>query len=132
MATNSDIKKLTHFFRHYPSLRQAILFGSLAEGREHFNSDVDIAIQLDRPMIMDDKVLLIEKISQIMGRPVDLVDLETVGQPLLSQIMQHGQRLIGSNKKYGNLLSKCLLDHEDFMPYRQHILNERRRRWIGL
>ncbi|MDQ6991286.1 MAG: hypothetical protein Q9M11_06095 [Mariprofundaceae bacterium] len=75
---------------------------------------------------------MIEHIALITGRAVDLIDLKTVGQALLGQLLQHGERLVGDDVMYGNLLSKYVFNQADFDPYRHRILDERRQAWIGL
>nr|MBP6583282.1 nucleotidyltransferase domain-containing protein [Chromatiaceae bacterium] len=71
-------------------------------------------------------------LAEAMGRPVDVVDLSTVGEPLLGQIMTGGRRLLGDDARYAALLSQHLFAQADFMPYRRRILQERRRAWIGV
>jgi hypothetical protein len=60
-----------------------------------------------------------------------LVDLFTVGEPLLGQIIAGGRRILGDDERYALLLSRHLFDQADFMPYRKRILQERRQAWIG-
>lgn len=74
---------------------------------------------------------LIGDLSAAIGRPIDLVDLQTVGEPLLGQILRYGKRLFGSNARYADLIRKHLFDQADFLPYRNRILAERRKAWIG-
>jgi hypothetical protein len=50
---------------------------------------------------------------------------------LLGQIVQHGRRLLGSDTLFGNLISRHLIEQEDFLPIRSRILTERRAAWIG-
>ena len=52
-------------------------------------------------------------------RPVDLIDLHEVGEPLLGQIIAHGKRVLGSDASYGNLISRHLYAESDSMPYRR-------------
>ena len=59
---------------------------------------------------------LIGDLADATGRPVDLVDLRTVGEPLLGQILSHGLRLLGSTEAHGCLLSRHLIDAADFLP----------------
>lgn len=55
-------------------IRKAYLFGSLAQPyRFHQQSDIDIAIQPDRPI---DLFALMGTISELTGRDVDLIELE--------------------------------------------------------
>jgi predicted nucleotidyltransferase len=113
-----------------PDLKLVILFGSLARGREQWESDIDLAIDTGRLLTASDKSFLIEAIAEKIGRPVDLVDLQTAGEPLLGQILRHGIRIFGNNTSYANLIRKHLFDAADFMPYRSRILEARRRAWI--
>ena len=112
-------------------IRMAILFGSLAKERATPQSDLDLAIQMAAPLTAEAKMALIGELSQAIGRPVDLIDLRVVGEPLLGQILKHGVRLLGNDGDYAELLKRHLFEEADFMPYRRRILAERRQAWIG-
>ena len=114
-----------------PGMRQALLFGSLAAGRARPDSDMDIAVDLGRPLDSVDKARLIEALAEASGRAIDLIDLRTAGEPLLGQILKHGQRLIGSDADYAELMRRHIFDSEDFLPYVERMLRERRQAWIG-
>lgn len=96
-----------------------------------WKSDVDIAVDLGRALTAEEKVSLIEAVAERTGRPVDLVDLSKVGEPLLGQILKHGVRIVGSKTTYAHFIRKHLFDAADFMPYRTRILRERQRAWTG-
>ena len=115
----------------YPDVRLAILFGSLATGHARADSDLDLAVDAGRPITAEDKMKLIEDLAFELGRPVDLIDLRTVGEPLLGQIVTRGRRVMGDDVYYAELIRKHLYEQADFMPYRSRILAERRQRWIG-
>lgn len=112
-------------------VRLAILFGSLATGAGRPDSDLDLAVDVGRRLTADEKMALISDLTISTGRPVDLVDITTVGEPLLGQILWHGKRIIGSDVRYAELIRRHLFDQADFLPYRNRILAERRRAWIG-
>ena len=114
-----------------PGIRLAILFGSLAAGREREDSDLDLAIDAGHRLTAGEKLALMNELAERTGRPVDLVDLQAVGEPLLDQILRHGHRLLGSETCYADLIRKHLFDQADYLPYRNRILAERRRAWIG-
>ena len=114
-----------------PGIRLAILFGSLAVGQERAHSDLDLAVDSGRRITTGEKLALVNELAERTGRPVDLVDLYAVGEPLLGQILRHGKRLLGSETCYANLIRRHLFDQADYMPYRNRILAERRRAWIG-
>ena len=117
--------------QQHPEVQLAILFGSLATGEQRWESDVDVAVDIGRALTAQEKMVLIGEIAAKTGRPVDLIDLSTVGEPLLGEIFKHGVRLVGSKSRYADLIRKHLFDAADFMPYRSRILRERRRAWTG-
>lgn len=112
-------------------VRLAILFGSLAAGAGRPDSDLDLAVDIGRRLTADEKMALISDLAISTGRPVDLVDIAAVGEPLLGQILRHGKRIMGSDVHYAELIRRHLFDQADFLPYRNRILAERRRAWIG-
>lgn len=115
-----------------PHILLAVLFGSLASNTAGVESDLDLAVSADRPLEANEKMQLIEDLANLTGRPVDLVDLSTVGEPLLGQIIVGGRRILGDDTRYALLLSKHLFNQADFMPYQRRILRERRLAWIGI
>jgi predicted nucleotidyltransferase len=115
----------------FPTLVLALVFGSVARGKARNDSDLDIAVACGQVLTSAEKMDIITALASRTGRPVDLVDLKTVAEPLLGQILRHGRRLLGSDGAYGNLISKHLIEQADFMPYRNRVLAERRAAWIG-
>jgi predicted nucleotidyltransferase len=112
-------------------IKLAILFGSLSDSRGQAGSDLDLAIDAGHCLTADEKLSLTNKLAERTGRPVDLVDLHTVGEPLLGQILRHGKKLFGSETCYADLIRRHLFDQADHLPYRTRILAERRLAWIG-
>lgn len=113
-------------------IRLAVVFGSVASGEAGPASDLDVAVAGEsQPLSAETKRQLIEKLAATTGRPVDLVDLATAGEPLLGQIIDHGYRLIGSDSDYAELVIRHLGLKTDFLPYRQRLLAERRQAWIN-
>lgn len=115
----------------FPAVELAVLFGSVAQGRQRPDSDIDIAVDAGQVLTAADKIALIKALAARTGRPIDLIDLKAVSEPLLGQIVRHGRRLRGSDSAHGQLISRHLFEQADFMPYRSRILAERRAAWIG-
>lgn len=130
-ASNSDdcIRRL---LERRQDIRLAVLFGSLAKGAARSDSDIDLAVGADQPLDAGEKMQLIMELAEATGRPVDLVDFYTVGEPLLGQILAGGRRILGDDFRYARIVIRHLFNQADFMPYRRRILQERRRTWIGL
>jgi predicted nucleotidyltransferase len=123
--------QIRQVLERHKAIRLALLFGSLAKGTAHCESDLDLAVGADHPLDADETMELISDLAEALGRPVDLIDLSTVGEPLLGQIIAGGRRIVGSNSVYAELLLKHLYNQEDFVPYQRRILKERREAWIG-
>ena len=126
-----EIQLIQRTLRRHGGLEMAVVFGSVAQGKAHADSDLDIAVQAARPLSSQQMMALISDLAEATGRPVDLIDLRTVGEPLLGQILGHGCRLLDSEEAHGSLLSRHLIDAADFLSFAQRIVDERRRAWIG-
>lgn len=114
-----------------PAIGLAILFGSLARDQGRRDSDVDLAVDAGRSLSAGERIALVSELAEAVGRPVDLVDLHNIGEPLLGQILRHGKRILGSDTHYANLIRRHVFDQADYLPYRNRILAERRQEWIG-
>ena len=124
-----SLAALQHAIEQHPDIQLAYIFGSLAKGTARPESDADIALQTTMPLTPASKMKLIEDFAQITGRPIDLIDLRHVGEPLLGQILQHGIRVKGSNSQHAEMMKKDLFDSADFLPYARRMLRERREKW---
>ncbi len=123
--------RLRGVLARFPDLVLAILFGSVAQGRQRSDSDLDIGVAADNELTAADKTAIIEALAESTGRAIDLIDLKVVAEPLLGQIVRHGRRILGDDGAYGRLISRHLFEQADFMPYRSRVLTERRAAWIG-
>ncbi|MHB1273890.1 MAG: type VII toxin-antitoxin system MntA family adenylyltransferase antitoxin [Rhodanobacter sp.] len=126
-----SIQQIQAALMKHPEIELAIVFGSIARGDAGRHSDVDVAMQLPTPLGVEQKMQLIADIAAMTGRPVDLIDLRTVGEPLLGQILKHGQRIRGEAADLVPLMQRHVYAMEDFMPYVERTLEERKRAWIG-
>lgn len=125
------LNALPPIFSAHPELKLVILFGSAVTGQLRPSSDIDLAVQGEGPLNAATKMSLIANLATVTGRAIDLVDLHTVGAPLLAQILRHGKRLHGSDTAYAQLVTRHLADEADFLPYYRRTLAERREAWIG-
>ena len=123
--------QLKEVLAHFPKITFAMLFGSVALGRQRADSDLDIAVAAYQALTAHEKIALVSALADCTGRPIDLIDLKVVSEPLLGQILRHGRRILGSDTLYGDLISRHLFEQADFMPYRARLLAERRMAWIG-
>ena len=101
----------------HSGVRLAILFELLAAGKGQSDSDVDLAIDMGVPLDFESGMRLIGELAKVTGSPIDLVDLQVVGEPLLGQIVKYGKRVVGDDFVYAELIKRHLFAEADFMPY---------------
>lgn len=130
LSAIAQLPQIRQALNRVVGLRLAIVFGSCAKGQARPDSDLDIALAFDQTMSVQQHIALIEALALATGRPIDLIDLRTVGEPLLGQIMQHGVRILGSDVLHAQYMTRHVMDAADFMPYQARILQERRQAWI--
>lgn len=124
-----SIEQIRVALTKHPDIQLAIVFGSVARGNAHRESDIDVAVQAARPLTAQDKLHLIDDLAVATGRPVDLIDLRTAGEPLLGQILAHGTRIRGHDDDYAELVLRHVYASEDFMPYVKRLHAQRNHAW---
>ena len=130
-ANSSTARHLLKALDRHPHIRLAMVFGSVARGTARADSDLDLAVDAGRSLSAEERRALIEDLAEVSGRPVDLIDLRTAGEPLLGRIMHDGVMIRGRKSDRGQWLYRHLIEQADFLPYRNRILKERRQKWIG-
>lgn len=81
-------------------IASAYLFGSVAAGREHRESDVDIAVLFRRDALptarerFEQRLLLSSSLAAVAGRPVNLVALNDVPPHFARRIVLDGNRIL--------------------------------------
>jgi uncharacterized protein len=121
---------LVDYFRTQETIEVALLFGSCATGVPTASSDFDVAVLCAQTLDSPFKLRLIEQLALITGRPIDLIDLRNVGQPLLGQILKGAQRLKGTDSQIAMLYSRNVFEAADFLPYVVRVMKERQESWI--
>ena len=111
-----------------PSLRLAMLFGSMAEGRERFDSDMDLGLLDAEPLDADTIFEIGQSIVEKIGWPADIVGLHDVPQPITGIALQ-GKRLFGSDECFASLCTRHLIEREGFGRVRERELDKRIEEW---
>ena len=125
-------QKVGEVLARYPEVTLAILFGSLAAGRAHPNSDLDLAVLAMTPLTSQARLDMMGNFALVFGRPVDLIDLSRTHCPLLQQVLTRGRLVLCKDRsQYAELIRRMAYEEADFMPYYRRILAVRRKAWIG-
>jgi len=90
MLTKNEIleklKELKPFLQQEFNVKEIGLFGSYAENRQDYESDIDILVELEKPIGW--KFFTLEKyLEEVFGRKVDLVTKKALKKPLMDKIL---------------------------------------------
>ncbi len=127
-----DLAKMVGFLEDDPDLLLAIVFGSAVNGDLRPDSDIDIAVYPCSSMDYRKRQRIADKIAEVTGRSVDLIDLSTANGTLLRHILREG--IVVFNKKdglLGTISEKHLAWQEDFEPLLNRILHARLQRFVA-
>jgi len=115
-----------------PAIKLAIIYGSAAAGKMRPDSDVDVAVLCENALDTDERLSLIEKLSAVCRREVDLVDLAGLDGEILRQILCKGRILVKKDASaYYRLAQRMIYNEADFMPLVRRAQKERIRRFIN-
>ncbi len=103
----------------YIAADMIILFGSSVRDQIHEDSDIDIAFLCKNETNEYDLYMIAQKLADVLGRDVDLVDLRKVSTVFAVQIIANGI-VIYDNDRYTNAVFKM----RTFKEYA--LLNEER------
>lgn len=125
-------EKLVATLKKYQEVKLAILYGSLADERETSESDLDLGIAGAELISSDLKLEIIEELAEKIGRPVDLIDLQSAHGTILKQILTKGSVLYSHDTTlYAGIMKRMLFEDADFMPYYYRTIKEQRNRWMN-
>lgn len=124
------LSELSSLLVDWDELDVVVLFGSVASDSALPDSDLDVAVQAKRPITVEQRIRLISQLAEAFGRPVDVVDLREIGQPLLGEIVAKGIMVKGGVDGLGGIMMRSIMMQEDFVPYQKLILAGRRKLWL--
>ena len=97
--TEKEIRRVVEQDGH-PAVVAVYLFGSVAEGRQHGESDVDVGVLLDRRLLpaererFEQRLALSSALSRVRGRAGDVVILNDAPPTLSRAIVTRGKRVL--------------------------------------
>lgn len=113
---NEDIiLKLKEFLGDNPTVSFAFIFGSYVRERHKKTSDLDMAIYFDTLPEGIDLLHLINTLSDLTGKEVDLVVLNTASAFLRHEVMRNGIPLIIKDRDtYRRFREKTISDYDEY------------------
>ena len=104
MSLEINIRDLIDYLARQPDIAAAYLFGSYARGRATSHSDVDIAVLFklleENSFVRFERRLDLEiALQETVGRPVQVIDLETAPPLLQRQVRKHGKLILEKDRR---------------------------------
>lgn len=98
-----------------PNVVFALLFGSAAKGAMRWHSDLDVAVFFRKPPEGLELLALINRLSDMTGRDVDIVVLNKASAFLRHQVMKHRIVLaVNDDVSYRRFREKTIEDYEEY------------------
>ncbi len=108
-------QKLKDYLGNDPNVIFAFIFGSAVTGKLRKGSDLDIAIYFEQPPEGMDLLHLINTLSELVGKDVDVVVLNTASAFLRHQIMKHKiELIIKDRERYRRFREKTISDYDEY------------------
>ena len=95
------IERMLAVLRTRPNVRLAVLFGSTARGTHREDSDVDLLVRVGADWM--DRVEAGAALELALGRPVQLVPIETAPALLLADVLRDGRVLADRDREWAHL-----------------------------
>ena len=130
-ADNRLVERLRELLERQPAIACAYLFGSVARGAASSTSDIDLAVLLEQPTadtLRGPLARLRLDLEDALGRPVDLMTMETAPPDLIHRVLRDGVLLVDRNPNHRIAFEvRARNDYFDLLPY----LTEYRRAGFG-
>ena len=100
--SNKLKQKIINYFKNKEEIIAVYLFGSYAEGKERYLSDIDIGILMDskdRDFVTRRRNDYMVELARILRKDIHPVILNSASEELLKQIFSKGQCIIVNNSR---------------------------------
>lgn len=113
-----DLGLLTEVFRNYHEIQAVYLFGSVAQEKARFGSDVDLGIVTGNPSLHGKRLDILADLARLGFCDVDLVFLDVEDIVTRFEIVKHNKVIYRTTDfDRGEMYSRTLRQYFDFLPY---------------
>lgn len=120
MVRPGDLERAVDWLDGRFGLSTLWLFGSEARGKAGPESDLDLAALFLRPPSPFERLAAAADLGEVLGREVDLIDLDSAPPILAMQVLRHGRLLVDRNpSRRAAFFSRALSLYEDLKIVRR-------------
>ena len=122
MNDDKDIERIVHYFKNRDEVSALYIFGGYVKGRKAGESDIDIAVLIDKSRFKNKDFELLkrkyyEASPRFSMRPVDIVILNTAPPFLKHQVLKTGRVLFDRNRKLRvRFTTNAIIEYLDYKP----------------
>ncbi|MDP2709260.1 MAG: nucleotidyltransferase domain-containing protein [bacterium] len=117
MKITSDQKlKIAKIAKKF-ELKLVLIFGSFANGKNRYDSDLDVAVLGFKEVSFDEQIGLTNKLAQIFNKNIDLSVLNKANPLLLFQVSKDPLLLYGSREEFLKFKLYAFNTYHDYAPY---------------
>lgn len=114
------------YFTTQEKVQCVYLFGSTTTGKNNKFSDVDVGILFDRGLAEEQytnrQLALMDKLSQLLKRDVDVIILNKASSFLKFQIIKNGTRIYERpDRTEHSFEARAIMEYFDFLPVRRKL-----------
>jgi len=109
-------RKIKDFLEKDPNIVFALVFGSAATGKLRKDSDIDVAIYVKNPVSGYELLSLMQKLSDLIKREVEIVVLNEASPLLRHQVMKNRKELfIKDFLVYSKFRENTIDDYQEYL-----------------
>ncbi len=107
--------KLKEFLNKNANIHFGLIFGSCVKGKQKRGSDLDVAIYFKNLPGGVEVLYLINELSELTGKEIDLIVLNSASPFLRHQVMKYGITLIVKDRfTYRQFREKTISDYDEY------------------
>ena len=119
----NQAKLVGTLLKSIPNIRLIYLFGSQADGTSTAQSDIDIAVLLDKKIDPVARYDLEQTLILELGQEVDLVDLLSASTVLQNQVVMRGTLIYGSRSEQTSFEMQVMSMYQHLNEERSEIVS---------
>lgn len=118
---------LAFIFTNHPTILAAYLFGSTANQTAGTNSDVDVALRLDKGVSVDEqlelRLELMDDVETVFKRSADIVILNNASLKMIRQVLTRGDLLFVRDERAERLYA--IQKQKEYFDFKYYIEKDR-------
>ena len=88
-----QFEKIVNVLKEKTNCEAIVLFGSYARGMQTEESDIDIAVKVNKELETKKQFELIQELEELTGKDIDLINLDKINDVFRYEILMNGKTI---------------------------------------